>query len=185
MARHPPGLHVTPISLSSLLALFTLNHLRKQKWHQKCVKNDHLLFCEQTIWEKLAKVWIVHLHTAWSSCVLSLCHSPTPEGGEGLVWRTLNRLSLVLGPTDSPLKWHGRELKLCFERSPLFSFSSIICPHQCGKWAHRRWAQGETKGRVERANCKLADRSLAPGNVQLRIQVVCNVLSPLLFFFFF
>lgn len=25
----------------------------------------------------------------------------------------------------------------------LFSFSSVICPHQCRKWVHRRWAQGE------------------------------------------
>ena len=62
-------------------------------------------------------------------------------------------LPLFSDPQRAPLTLHGGKFKLCFEGSPLFLVPSIICPHQCRKWVHRRWAQGEEEEGVERANC--------------------------------
>lgn len=166
------GIHLGCVSLpffhlSCFSLLWTIWQSRYgiKSWMDIC-PFMHLLFYKQTICKKRAKARIVHLQPAWSSCVLSLCHSPTQGKGVSLSqtktrgWRkSVVKNSQYAFPCflnhRKPSTLKDGEFKLCFENSPLSAVSSIICPHQGRKWVRRRWAQGEEEEGVERANGRI------------------------------
>lgn len=118
-------------------------------FHLSCFSHSFALLYT-TIWEKEAKERTVHLKTAWSSCVIyqikwkeSLCPRLSPEGVQGLVWRSLNRLSHVFWPTERPLTLKGRELSCVWDWSLIFCFRLWFVPIIAGN----RFTEGKQEKR--------------------------------------